>query len=256
MDDELRSAHRRWQAGEPLEALLQAYARAGRELPDDVVRALPRWQPLLEFARRWRASPLTQEDGLPLERVVAREEELGFRLPAALREWYRLVGSTLRKVQDHPVRLEELRLEERKLLVYVENQGCFYWTILERDLAMDDPPVHGGVDLSRAYRVADHLSEFFFAKTLREAAIGDTPIGRLPPTARHVAFPCWDEQPLADRFPLLPVVDTGYTWSSELRGDLDTIVLLNGVATHVVARTESAWSEVLAVSGVRSSFDD
>lgn len=252
MDDELRTAHRRWQAGEPLEALLRAYARAGRELPEDVVRALPRWQPLLEFARRWRASPLTQEDGLPLERVVAREEELGFRLPAALREWYRLVGSTLRDVQDHPVRLDELKLEERKLIFHVENQGCFFWLILERDLETDDPPVHGGHDLLRPYRIADRLSDVLHAKTLWESAVGGcSTIGPLVPTARCGAFECWETQALIDRFPSLPVVSTGWTSRSELRGDVDTILMLDGGFCHAVARTEAAWSEVVAVPGLR-----
>lgn len=252
MDEELRIAHRRWQAGEPLEALLQAYTRAGQVLSDDVVRALPRWQPLMEFATRWRAEPLRPEDGLPVERVLAREEELGFRLPASLREWYRLVGSTLRDVQDYPVRLDELKLEEKKLIVHVENQGCFHWLILEADLQADDPPVHGGHDLLRPYRIADRLSELLFAKTLWEAAVGGcSTIGPLVPSARGGAFDCRDRDALTGRFPLLPVVNTGWTSSSELRGDADTLVLLDHGFVNATARTEAAWTAVLAVPGLR-----
>lgn len=258
MDEELRTAHRRWQAGEPLEGVLQAHARVGRELPDDVVRALPRWRPLVDFATRWRAcGALDQEDGLPLERVRAREAALGVRLPAALREWYRLVGATLRPVQDRPVRLEALELAEGKLVVYSENQGCFHWLILEGDLGLDDPPVHGGRDLQDTARVADRLSDLLVAKVLHEAAVGDSPVGRLASTVRHGALVSREDGPpkeLLDRFPILPVVSTGSPWPDELRGDADTIVRLLGRSFfHVVARTEAAWSEVIAVSGARPS---
>lgn len=252
MDEDLRLARRRWEAGAPFDDLLQAHARAGLELPDDVLRAHPRWRPVLEFAERWRERPLRLEDGLPLAAIVAREQQLGFRLPASLREWYRLVGSTLRDVQDSPVRLEELKLEEGRLVLHVENQGCFHWLLLEGDLQADDPPVHGGHDLLRPYRIAERLSELLFAKTLWESAVGGcSTIGPLVTSARHGAFHCWDEGALTRRFPLLPVPSTGWTSSSELRGDGDTLVLLAEGFVNATARTETAWDALLALPGLR-----
>ena len=55
MDARVRAAERRWRSSpgdlEALEALRVECARAGGDLPDDAVRALPRWQRLQGFAR-------------------------------------------------------------------------------------------------------------------------------------------------------------------------------------------------------------
>lgn len=81
----MRAAERRWRSNvddlEALDALRVECARAGGDLPDDAVRALPRWQRLLGFARKWREKPLGPRDGLPLAKILAREKQLGVGCP-------------------------------------------------------------------------------------------------------------------------------------------------------------------------------
>jgi hypothetical protein len=86
---------------------------------------------------RWYFNPLSDTDGhAPLEiEQVARQ--LGVSLPAALSEWFELVGQRLRFVQDSPRLLRELSVEDDRLRVWTENQGV--WSIFAPLDAGDDP---------------------------------------------------------------------------------------------------------------------
>jgi uncharacterized protein (TIGR02996 family) len=50
-----------------------------------------RWRLITEFIETWHG-PLGDSPRNTDEEIVATEERLGFKLPAALREWYRLFG--------------------------------------------------------------------------------------------------------------------------------------------------------------------
>ncbi|MGF1428294.1 hypothetical protein [Kitasatospora sp. LaBMicrA B282] len=50
------------------------------------------WSFLRSFAADWTGRPLRPADGLSEAELAAREALLGFRLPAALREGYALLG--------------------------------------------------------------------------------------------------------------------------------------------------------------------
>jgi hypothetical protein len=258
VDQRVRAAERQWRSSSSdpnaLEVLRLECARAGNDLPDDAVRALPRWQRSLGFARKWRGRPLGARDGLPMARIREREDQLGFRLPAALRQWYSLVGGALREVQDTPVKLDDLSLEGGLVAFFVENQGCFHWAVLEDHLGEDDPPVHGGYELRAPGRVADHLSEVLFAKVLSETTLSETTlagevrcstIGRLRRGVRGGYFEGegFADDVVADRYPRLPVVSTGFPDESVLHGDADTIVQVEGSGyAWAVARTAEAWA--------------
>lgn len=95
-----------------------------------------RWRALEVFAARWYARPLSDEDGhTPLE-IEEAERRLGTRLPAALAEWFELVGRRLRLVQDHPVPLGALEVENDAVRIWSENQGV--WSV-HVPLDGDDP---------------------------------------------------------------------------------------------------------------------
>ncbi|GAA1094067.1 SMI1/KNR4 family protein [Kitasatospora arboriphila] len=98
------------------------------------------------FAEAWTDRPLRPEDGCPADELAAAEAELGFALPAALREGYALLGrrDDLTRHQDPLVPPGGLHVDDAHggLLVFRrENQDCAAWAV-PLDLAdRDDPPV-------------------------------------------------------------------------------------------------------------------
>jgi len=268
MDEALRALERRWRAGEPgaLEALARAHRQAGRELPWEVIAALPRWEPLVDFAARWCAHPLSPEDGVPAEAIARKEAELGFRLPAALREWYRLVGVGLRQVYDIPTLLSDVRLRQDEeqdsafasVRIFEECHGHYMWVVAQADLDADDPPVLGSHDGEAHVPFTRHLSEFLTAMTYSSAAfIGyemqESLIGALA-LGVHGAFFRRTEG-LVERYPRLPLVPLlGGNWgiNSRWHGDEDTIIALSGESEigSGVARTEAAWEKLRSTPGL------
>lgn len=101
----------------------------------DIVRT-GRWDWLVGFIDTWFAAPLRAEDGAGFEEIAAAESRLGLRLPAALREWFELIGRRLIDIQDQPSTPATLREQDGGLVVWVENQGV--WSIITRS-AEDDP---------------------------------------------------------------------------------------------------------------------
>jgi hypothetical protein len=181
VDERLRELDRRWRAqGDDgaLDALLEAYRRAGRPLPLELVRASPRWRRLTGFVRKWYARPLGDGDGNTLEEIAAAEARLGTTLPIAVREWYRLVGCRVRQVQDAPVglkKLPSLRDEDDGMIVlYVENQSVVRWGFRAADAIEIDPPgyVSDAGDSTRWSRQHDSVSELLLTLVLSETLIG------------------------------------------------------------------------------------
>jgi uncharacterized protein (TIGR02996 family) len=107
-------------------------------------RRVERWRLVEEFIDAWH-SPLTERHGYSEEELTAAEARLGFRLPAALREWYSLAGKRkdVWSQQDRLVRPLELDLEpnDDALIIRYENQACERWGIRRQDLGRDDPPI-------------------------------------------------------------------------------------------------------------------
>ncbi|MGI5142387.1 hypothetical protein [Streptomyces sp. CA-106110] len=86
------------------------------------------------FADAWAGRPLQREDGCAEEELAAAEADLGFELPAALREGYTLFGrrDDLTRQQDPLVRPTGLYVDDalNGILVFRrENQDCAYWGI-------------------------------------------------------------------------------------------------------------------------------
>ncbi len=107
-------------------------------------RRQDRWRLVEEFLEVWHG-PLRPEDGCSEAKLQAAERRLGFKLPAALREWHALAGrrkGTWSK-QDHLHPVNSLRIDPQSdvLIVRSENQGCERWGIRVADLGLDDPPV-------------------------------------------------------------------------------------------------------------------
>jgi hypothetical protein len=107
------------------------------------------WSFLTGFAADWRL-PLRPGDGSDASELDAAEARLGLRLPAALREAYRLLGrrDDLCRNQDRLLPPEELHVREDALVCVEENQGAAHWGIRLGDLGTDDPPVAVRPDLA------------------------------------------------------------------------------------------------------------
>lgn len=94
-----------------LERLLHSYRRCELEPPFKRLRSSPRWRRLIQLIDKFYKKPLTEEDGEPLEAIEQKEAELGYPLPEALKEWYRLVGRRYESSIPGCPRLADLKFQ-------------------------------------------------------------------------------------------------------------------------------------------------
>ncbi|MEU6341473.1 SMI1/KNR4 family protein [Streptomyces sp. NPDC046977] len=101
------------------------------------------WRFARDFAAAWTDRPLLPEDGVPGAELHAAEKELGFLLPAVLREGYALFGrrADLTCGQDPLLPPGGLFVDDGVLIFRVENQSCAFWGIPLGQVERDDPPV-------------------------------------------------------------------------------------------------------------------
>jgi len=114
---------------------------------DTLLRNIPhnheeRWHALKTFFDGW-FGPLGPADGYDEPAIRAAEQRLNLRLPTSLREWYALAGKRAEvwSRQDEFLSPQELRIEDERLVIYVENQSVVSWAIPLEDISHDDPPV-------------------------------------------------------------------------------------------------------------------
>jgi hypothetical protein len=113
----------------------------------EMMRKLPstregRWEVMRRIFAGW-IKPIVAGDGYWEEEMDAAEARLKVKLPAALREWYQLAGrrNEVWSCQDMLLRPERLRVEEGRLAICDENQGCVVWGIEMDALGRADPAV-------------------------------------------------------------------------------------------------------------------
>ena len=76
-----------------------------------------RWAPLRQFVARWYSQPITDGDGNTPEEIEQATERIGMQMPAALAEWFLLVGRRLHDVQDSPRRLHQIEVADEAILM-------------------------------------------------------------------------------------------------------------------------------------------
>ena len=122
-----------------------------------------RWALLRDVVEQWY-SPVSSADGVSLGELDSAKLRLGVSLPAAIREWYALVGrrNDIWSRQDHLLQPEEFRINDDHLVFMIENQNVVEWGIHIDDLAIDDPPIYvTSVDEPNIWlKENDSVSEF------------------------------------------------------------------------------------------------
>lgn len=104
------------------------------------------WEFVRWFADAWMGRPVEPEDGCTADELTAVEADMGFELPATLREGYALFGrrDNLLRQQDPLVRPSGLYVDDALGGVLVfrrENQDCAFWGIPLSQVDQEDPPV-------------------------------------------------------------------------------------------------------------------
>ncbi|MFF4351450.1 hypothetical protein [Streptomyces sp. NPDC001530] len=119
------------------------------------------WDFVRRFADEWTGRPLRSGDGCTAAELDAAQADLGFELPAALREGYALCGrrDDLTRQEEPLVTPAELYVDDGfggVLAFRRENQDCAAWGIPLDQIEQDDPQwwwsrTRGGSPSSTAY---------------------------------------------------------------------------------------------------------
>ncbi len=111
-------------------------------------------------------SPLIQLNRESEENICQAENQLKYRLPDSLREYYLLAGQeySLNNANDRLLKLSELTIKNQVLIFYVESQSVNFWGIRVNEIALDNPAVYAANsdDLSNWELNCESLTQFFY----------------------------------------------------------------------------------------------
>jgi hypothetical protein len=217
---------------------------------------------------RWREMAarlfpkLGRRDAVPESEVTAAEARLGVRLPARLRELYRLSGRRrdLHATHDRLFATNKLILvppsSPKGVLVFYEQQdSAAAWGIarehLGKDLGKDDPPVVRALNRPPYVWEPDHdtLSSFFFTELLWQH-VNATPNAAIDASASTL-------DAIAKRFD--PIALEGCRWDVEgCWGRDGTVLLARGrtqdhIRLYVGTTSAEALASTLAELGLENS---
>ena len=213
-----------------------------------------RWRPLDDFVERWYARPLCDDDGHSPAEIEQVAKKLGQPLPAALFEWFELVGKRLRSIQDSPRKLHELAIEDEVVSVWDENQGG--WRIDAPLNAGDDPrcEVNDASFASSAAPLSQTLVGMVASDTLVGAWAGNRvgPLGELGPAVRGGYVDEFSSEQVERlhasysslSYPRNPFFEESY------RGDGATVIRFQAAAIEWMTATDAAFAAFDAVFGL------
>ncbi len=222
-----------------------------------------------EFVRALTAAfgrPVVEGDGVDPALVRVGEEQIGFALPAALREAYLLFGGRrdLTAGQDSLVPSQSLEVAADGVLVFrVEAQNCARWGVSGKDSGQDDPPVlvnsgDGWVPYSDRLSLA--LVEMVMSEAMFSADQRDVDHRELDETANALVCAAYEPLPLPV-FPFWAGMDgPGVRWFAGpdvlLRNDGETWLWVHGRTPEAVqAVRERVSGEWLMVVDDDEEFD-
>ncbi|MEV7122640.1 SMI1/KNR4 family protein [Kitasatospora griseola] len=120
-----------------------------RDLPAALADRAAAWRLIADIAAFW-GTPLLPGGGCTDAELDAAEARLGLKLPAALREAYRLIGNRpdLTGNQDTLLPPDRFYVDQDCLVYRVENQSCAYWGVPLAALDRVDPPTVAWPDVA------------------------------------------------------------------------------------------------------------
>ncbi|WP_295116518.1 SMI1/KNR4 family protein [uncultured Chitinophaga sp.] len=155
------------------------------------------------FGKIFQLYALGRNYGYTDEELQEAETKLGCSLPAALREYYRVLGKR-DQVNDAHNRLlppEDLYFSTDKTLVfYEENQAVAVWGFRKDDIQQEDPPVFGAYnnEFDDWFEDSPSTAAFLLSMAYWNAALGGLPHNAMTErlSAENVAFieQHWEEQ--------------------------------------------------------------
>jgi hypothetical protein len=195
---------------------------------------------------RWYAQPPSDADGhTPLE-IEEASRRLG-RLPAALTEWYELVGRRLRDIQDSPRPLGKLTIGNGGLRVWDESQRV--WYIIAPVDAGDDPVCHVDGDFTSS--PSKPLSQTLFGMLVSDTIVGAWAgsrigsLGELRSTVRGGWWEDFTEEQAQRLHTAYQVLDYSLNpfFEEAYRGDDATVIRFHGnVAVEWMTATDDAFA--------------
>lgn len=213
-----------------------------------------RWRALGAFVERWYADPLSDGDGNTQQEIEQTATRLETTLPAALTEWYELVGRRLHDVQDSPHRLADLSIKEGWLRVWTENQGN--WSIVTSVDDGDDP--HCLVDDDSFASPDAPLSRTLLAMLVSDTLVGawaGRGVGALGALAATVSGGYIDDftgaqvRSLHSTYTPLGHPQNPY-FGEPYRGDDATFIRIHEVAVEWMTATHEAFTALDKVFGL------
>jgi hypothetical protein len=139
---------------------------------------------MASFAELYRSASaslgyqLKPRDGLDEGWLKSVEEQLGVRLPTALRDYYLVAGRERRFNQAYSRLLgpDDWFISRRRVAFMAENQGVAFWGVQATAEPADDPPVFQGVEGETNYwwhREHDQCSAFLLFMLVSNATYGE-----------------------------------------------------------------------------------
>lgn len=133
----------------------------------------------VEMIRRHLGRDPKKADGLPDSALTKCERRLGVKLPAAMRDYYRLAGKLeqINKAHNFLFTPDELRIDDGRLWFMEENQAVVHWGIPLKNLSEDDPRVYqrANVDGAKWYSEKMTFSAFLISVFDWQAGFADPP---------------------------------------------------------------------------------
>jgi hypothetical protein len=250
-DSDYREAERRWLAtpDDPSarSRAVQAFRRAGRDLPFGLIVGLDRWRRIVDLVRDWDERPLAPGEGYSSAQLDAAERRLGRRLPLALREWFLLAGPGFAGPARTTLPPDELRLVDGRLLfAEAERLATLTWGVEAANASPEDPAVSvgrrdGRMEWTQEY---DSVTQFLLARLIHAAIRGDlggTQNGIAELTREAIAL-------LKRTYQAFPVPVSHWPMPSVFVGDADTLLEIDNDPympfVSATARTAEAWARI------------
>ena len=109
---------------------------------------MPSFQKQYRFLFETLGYPLSSRDGIPLKVITDAEKRLNVKVPAALRDYYLVVGRERRFNQcfNRLMSPAQWTTDKQRLLFLEENQTVLWWGVSLRNPKTDDPLISQGIN--------------------------------------------------------------------------------------------------------------